>query len=158
LSSIFQTYLFTLLEDLRWQQFQAYQQLDRERQALEATQETLHCRLSSVWDASCTCNAEGNISSSTPHLELLLGRGQDLVGSCLCAFAANEADVRRLQDFLQKTALCAVRQASNLQCTIRPHRLGSSKDVDVCEPHTCEATLYAIRLPSAGAFKGQDLL
>jgi hypothetical protein len=97
--AIFQTYLVTWLEELRWQQFQAYQQLDRERQALEATKETLQCMLSSVWDASCTCNAYGDISSSTSHLELLLGGGQDLVGSCLCTFAANDADGSRLRDF-----------------------------------------------------------
>jgi hypothetical protein len=43
-----QTYLTNGLRELRWQQFQVYQQLDRERQALQATQETLQCMLSSM--------------------------------------------------------------------------------------------------------------
>jgi hypothetical protein len=108
--------------------------------------------LSSVWDASCTCNADGSISSSTPHLELLLGGGENLVGSCLHTFAANEDDACRLQDFCRNTALSAVRQALTLQCTIRPEGLDSNKLLDACESRTCEATLYGIRLPPGAMF------
>ena len=65
---VFQLYLAKWLEEFCWRQFQAYRQLDRQRQTLEATQETLQCMLSSVWDASCSCKPDGSISSCTPHL------------------------------------------------------------------------------------------
>merc|ERR1719420_2224314 len=65
-------------ERTQWQEFHSRRQLDRAREILEATQTALRCMFSSLWDASCTCDVDGVISSSTPHLEQLLAGGENL--------------------------------------------------------------------------------
>jgi len=57
--------------------FQATCLLEEEHKLLIATQKALHGMLSSLWDASCTCNVHGIISSSTPHLTQLLGSAKE---------------------------------------------------------------------------------
>jgi len=123
--------------------------LKRERRTLEETQATLHRMLSILLDASCSCTADGTIISSTPHLEQLLRGGSDLVGSNLCEFAANDADVRRMSDFLHNTARSALNQALSLQCAVRPQLVGSSQDKTACD---LETTLYSIRFSSGALF------
>ena len=103
LLTVLQALLCVFLERLQWQQFHANAQLDRERFILVSTQTTLHGMLSSFWDASCTCDVDGSILSSTPHLDQLLGWGMPLVGSSLYDFLAKESDTRRLQAFVQTT-------------------------------------------------------
>ena len=132
------TYLEHLTNKDRWDYFQTVRALEEERKLLVATQQTLHGMLSVLWDASCTCNTHGVISSSTRHLEQLLGAAEDLVGSSLCAFAANSADEDRLQEFLKKIASAADHQALSLQCALRPEgQCTSAYDV----------ALYGIKLP-----------
>merc|ERR1719333_1173584 len=96
--------------------------------------------LSSFWDASCTCNIEGEILSSTPHLEQLLGGIKKMVGSSLYAFAANETDSSRLQAFLQQAMSAGTaRRASSLQCSVQP--------LDAGPAATKEVVVYGIKLP-----------
>lgn len=142
------TFISTWVERLKWKQFHTHQQLERERRTLEETQAALHRMLSIMWDASCTCTADGKIISSTPHLEQLFRGGSDLVGSDMCAFAANDMDVRRLRDFLENTARSAMNQALSLQCTMRPQFVGSSQEKIACD---LDATLYGIRISSDAA-------
>jgi len=118
--------------------FQTTRSLEEERKLLKATEHVLHGMLSSLWDASCTCDTHGVISTSSPHLNQLLGAAEDLVGSGLCDFAANKADAERLQKFLQNTASAGERQALRLQCALRP------QGVD-CQVY--DAVLHGIRLP-----------
>merc|ERR1711933_243537 len=47
----------------RWQHWQTTRALEDERRLLVEAQEALHRILSGLWDASCTCNAHGSISS-----------------------------------------------------------------------------------------------
>merc|ERR1740130_2135617 len=105
----------------RWHSCEKTRMLENERALLMATQNTLHGMLSSLWDASCTCNVSGNISSSTPHLEQFLGGGQDLVGANLVLFAA-EGDEKRMQEFMRYAASSAEHQALSLQCSLQPRR------------------------------------
>jgi len=123
------------LERMKWEQFEATRELDRERQVLQETQETLHCMLSSLWDASCTCHPDGTIASSTPHLEQLFGGGKGLVGSNLVDLVV-EADgqaIDRLQDFLRNTVSAQGRQALSLQCSVRPHVLVLNESGTICD-------------------------
>merc|ERR1740130_209923 len=124
----------------RWHSCEKTRMLENERALLMATQNTLHGMLSSLWDASCTCNVSGTISSSTPHLEQLLGGGEDLVGTNLAEFAAGGEDEKRIQDFMTNAASCAERQALSVQCSLQPQRCATSH-----LPY--EVSMYAIQLP-----------
>ena len=144
---------FAWREKLQWQQFHANRQLDCERDILEATQTALRCLLSSLWDASCTCDITGVISSSTPHLNQLLGGGGDLADSSLCKLATNEFDSSRLEGFLKGMASPAMQQASTLQCTLRSRCLGSYSVQDTTRrPETYEVALHGIKLPPGAVF------
>jgi len=110
----------TWLRQLQWHQFQVNRQLERERQVIKAMQTTLHCMFSSVWDASCTCHPDGTIASSTPHLDQLLGGGQNLVGRSVCSLAANDFDAGRLHTFVRNTVASGTHQALHFQCDMRP--------------------------------------
>jgi hypothetical protein len=133
--------LFIFRERIQWSQFRAMRELDREREIVEATQKVLRSMLSSLWDASCSCDTRGVICSSTPHLAQLFGRGDDLVGSCLCDFAANGGERDRLEEFLKNTAAATSHAASTLQFTAISHQdLKASAE-------TYEVALYGIKLP-----------
>lgn len=143
-----------LVNKFRWEHVQTTCALERalehsntQRELVIATQNTLHRMLSSLWDASCTSNTHGTISSSTPHLEQLLGVAGDLAGSNLCAFAANEFDAHRLQEFLRNAASAADQQALSLQCTLRPQSDASWQKDGACSLKTYDVSLYGIKLP-----------
>jgi len=137
-------YINHLAVKSRQQQFLTNYVLEEERQLLLATQKALHGMLSSLWDASCTCNSHGIISSSTPHLEQLLGATRDLAGNSICAFAANEVEEERLQDFLINAITAAEEQALSLQCALRS-KGSESEEIDAGSVY--DVSLYVIKLP-----------
>ena len=134
-------YFQHLTNQERWESFQTRRALEGERKLLMTTQKALHGMLSILWDASCHCNTLGDISSTTPHLQQLLGVDEDLVGSNICAFAADPSDVGRLQEFLRNSAAAADQQALKLHCALRPE---SAHD---CGGKVYDVALYSIKLP-----------
>jgi len=136
---------FSLRERMQWLKFQANRELDRQMEILEATQTALHSMLSSLWDASCTCDLDGVVSYCTPHLAQLFGGGKDLAGACLSGLAANDADRYRLQEFLKNAA--SGQQAVTLQFTARSQWPRSEEEDVPCTPMSSEVALYCIQLP-----------
>jgi len=149
-------YMQHTLNKERWESFQTTRALKQEQRVLKETQVVLHGMLSSLWDASCTCSTDGAISSSTPHLNQLLGAAKNLVGSNLCTFAVSEVDAARLQEFLQNVASASHTQALSVQCALHPQGVDSQKDA--CEAKAYDAVLYGIKLPLRSTFQAGKLV
>lgn len=130
--------------------FDLVQDLVKERQLLQTTQESLHGILGSIFDASCVCDRHGQLLECSPHMQERfqgLCEGNRIeVGLNLCSFAATSQESERLQSFL----LNAYRTAPKLsiECSIECnttsshhpmliHKLsafgGTSGNISVCD-------------------------
>jgi len=150
------SYMQHTLNEERWESFRTTRALKQEQRVLKATQVVLHGMLSSLWDASCTCSTDGAISSSTPHLNQLLGAAKNLVGSNLCTFAVSEVDAARLQEFLRNVASASHTRALSVQCALHPQGADSQKDT--CDAKAYDAALYGIKLPLRSTFQAGKLV
>lgn len=121
--------------------FDARDALLKERQSLQIMQESLLGVVSSIFDASCICDSNGQTSEGCPQLEAIIDciprdQGVGCNGINLCASAATDDERQRLQAFLQSAIVSARHQAAKIQCSFR-RKLGG----------IVEACLYAIVLP-----------
>lgn len=141
------------------------QALIEERGSLQKAQGKLqqlfdaqHSMWRSVFDASCTCRADGCITLASPHLQDLLGGPKvgSLVGKSLADFVAETSERQRLLDFMQAASRSAQHQAATIQSTLtawpRP-----DLDGDGHSDGSLEVKLFAISL-AAHDEGGSDLL
>jgi len=150
------SYMQHAVNEERWESFQTMLTLKQEQRVLKATQVVLRGMLSSLWDASCTCSTDGAISSSTPHLNQLLGATKNLVGSNLCMFAVSVSDAARLQEFLRNVASASHTRALSMQCGLHPQGADSRKNA--CDAKAYDAALYGIKLPLRSTFQAGKLV
>lgn len=130
-----------------WQEFHANELLVKERSLLQSMQDSLRGILSSIFDASCVCDVNGQLLECSPHLQDILKfsptsedceHDDSLIGSNLCSFTVSPLESQRLKEFLKNATATAQHQAAKIQCSF------------VCQPAgSLEASLYAINLPVA---------
>lgn len=157
------------LDRTRWKLFKAEHGLKQERQLLEATQRTLMGMLSSIFDASCTCDANGLSLSRTPQLHALLCKGALIEPSMpldFVDFASSVTEKNRLLTFFRHTAASSTHQATVIQASLCPRcptataadRAVANIEPQVRDLHSSnmEVTLYGIALPCASDYSAQE--
>jgi len=149
-------YIVHLQNQSLWQAFDSNETLLKERQLLQKTQESLHGVLSSIFDASCTCDSSGRILECSSQLQEILDCSPMeqmrtspglQTGLNLCAPAASDAERHRLTAFLNNANASARQQAAKIQSCFNC-RLGGV--IEVC--------LYAIVLPAPASGDEPDVL
>jgi hypothetical protein len=108
-------------------------------QERRASQEALQSMLSSLFDASCVCDSDGQLTSCTPQLRELLGSDDPLLGCKLADFAASKSEEERLCAFLQRAGENAVREAAKTRVCLQPMSCESRQPI--------EFIVYAVKLP-----------
>jgi len=149
LLSFVQFYTYKYLDEQAWTKFEATQALDKERQFLQAMHETLQGMLSSLFDASCTCDQSGAILSWTPQLKDLLGGHEQNLCTHLCEFAASETESGRLQHFLDQICQSKNHSAQVIQASLSAGRSQGSSSFG--EPRITEVKMFGILLPDRHA-------
>jgi len=154
------------LEDCEREKYRVTAALDAERHYLETMQSTLRAMLASLFDASCICKGDGDLTSSTPQLEqMLIGCGNPSTISNLCDYSASAQESHRLLEFLQNASKGAIRQAEIVHTSLcsAPPKLGDGESCADLDSNILEVTLYGIALPcrdpgaNAGLFVGMQL-
>lgn len=104
----------------------------REKLWAEAQRATFRGMLDTVFDASCICNHEGRILSSTPQLDaFLLAAGSNasgLVGKNFADFANGAGEEERATSFLRQVSQCTT--ARRIHTSLKRHT-GTSIEVTV---------------------------
>jgi PAS domain-containing protein len=108
-------------------------------QERRASQEALQSMLSSLFDASCVCDSDGQLTSCTPQLRELLGSDDPLLGCKLADFAASKSEEECLCAFLQRAGENAVREAAKTRVCLQPMSCESRQPI--------EFIVYAVKLP-----------
>lgn len=127
-----------------WNAFKATQELERERQFLDDVQRTLHNLLSTLFDASCTCDAAGAMLTGTPQLEQLLGDDWNTGLPHVTAFSSSENERDRLSSFLKALTTSANHNTQTLHTSF----------VSVNTKVEIDAKIIGIKLPDR---EGRDI-
>eukprot|EP00930_Biecheleria_cincta_P030634 TRINITY_DN21212_c0_g1_i1.p1 TRINITY_DN21212_c0_g1~~TRINITY_DN21212_c0_g1_i1.p1 ORF type:complete len:574 (+),score=75.78 TRINITY_DN21212_c0_g1_i1:49-1770(+) len=98
--------LIHLIVDKRsWERFKTEIRLEEGRQSLHAMQTAFQAMLSSVFDASCTCDHRGHLITWTPQLQQLLAGGHlETLALDLCSYTSSSEEMVRMQNFMERVA------------------------------------------------------
>lgn len=95
---------FHFAERREWSLFQVVEHERHARSLSESLKEAMRGMLNVVFDASCECDAQGRLVTSSHHLQSLLGVSCDeILGMHLPRLAANDVERQRIEDFFTQS-------------------------------------------------------
>lgn len=115
-----------------WSEYRAMQELHSARLQVQAKQDSFQSILSSIFDASCSCDQTGILKEISPHLKEILDIPHTSENLNLCSFAASESEAARLADFFASAASCSHNQALKINCAFRRGVEDGHELVDAC--------------------------